>query len=57
MSIDHTSVFEYAQKVPLSSDLSETQIAVIANSTRYGGTIWSYSNGMSISVVPVSNFN
>jgi ribosomal 50S subunit-recycling heat shock protein len=57
MSIDHTSVFEYAQKVPLSSDLSETQIAVIANSTRYGGTNWSYSNGMSISVVPVSNFN
>lgn len=55
MSIDRSVAFEYAQKVPLSADLTETQITVITNSSRYGGTSWSYSNGMSISVVPVSN--
>lgn len=57
MDIDHSVVFEYAQKVPLSADLAETQITVITNSSRYAGTNWSYSDGMSISVVPVSTRN
>lgn len=55
MDIDHDVTFEYAKKAPLSSDLTETQITVITNSSRYAGTNWSYSDGMSISVVPVSN--
>ena len=57
MSIDHTAVFEYAEKAPLSADLTETQITVITNSFRYAGTNWSYSDGMSISGVPVSNLS
>lgn len=55
MTTDNAKCFEYALKAPLSSGLSETLITVITNSTRYAGTNWSYSNGMSISIVPVSN--
>ncbi len=54
MTTNNEKCFEYALKVPLSSDLTETLITVITNSSRYGGTNWSYSNGMAISVVPVS---
>lgn len=54
MTTDNNKCFEYALKVPLSSDLSETLITVITNSSRYAGTNWSYSNGRAISVVPVS---
>lgn len=56
MTTDNTKCFEYALKVPLSSDLSETLITVITNSSRYAGTNWSYSNGMAISIVPVSDY-
>ena len=55
MTTDNAKCFEYALKVPLSSGLSETLITVITNSSRYAGTNWSYSNGMAISIVPVSN--
>lgn len=54
MTTNNEKCFEYALKVPLSSDLSETLITVITNSSRYAGTNWSYSNGMAISIVPVS---
>jgi uncharacterized protein YjdB len=57
MTINDSKCFEYALKVPLSSDLTETLITVITNSTRYAGTNWSYSNGMAISIAPVSNYS
>jgi uncharacterized protein YjdB len=55
MSADNSMCFDYALKVPLSSTLSETLITVITNSSRYAGTNWTYSNGMAISIIPVSN--
>ncbi|MCE5204480.1 MAG: Ig-like domain-containing protein [Porphyromonadaceae bacterium] len=57
MTTNNAKCFEYALKVPLSSDLTETLITVITNSTRYAGTNWSYSNGMAISIAPVSNYS
>ncbi len=55
MSVDHETSFEYALKAPLSSDLTETLMVIITNSTRFAGTNWTYSDGKSISVVPVTN--
>jgi uncharacterized protein YjdB len=55
MTTNDSKCFEYALKAPLSSDLTETLITVITNSTRYAGTNWSYSNGKAIALVPVSN--
>jgi len=57
MTINESKCFEYASKVPLTSDLTETLITVITNSSRYAGTNWSYSDGMSISIAPVSNYS
>ncbi|MCE5178003.1 MAG: Ig-like domain-containing protein [Porphyromonadaceae bacterium] len=57
MTTDNAKCFEYALKVPLSSDLTETLITVVTNSSRYAGTNWSYSNGMAISIAPVSNYS
>lgn len=57
MTTNNAKCFEYALKVPLSSDLSETLITVITNSPRYAGTNWSYSDGRAISVVPVSTLS
>lgn len=55
MSVNHKTVFEYAQKAPLSSNLKETSISIITNSSRYAGTNWSYSDGRSISIVPYTD--
>lgn len=55
MDVDHDTSFEYALKAPLSSDLTETLMVIITNSTRFAGTNWTYSDGKSISVVPVTN--
>src|SRR3989339_413107 len=55
MSTNNTLCFEYALKAPLSSTLSETLITVIANSTRYAGTAYLYSDGMAIAIAPVSD--
>ena len=52
MDVDHETSFEYALKAPLSSNLAETLIVVITNSSRYAGTNFSYSDGKSISIVP-----
>lgn len=57
MTTNDSKCFEYALKVPLTSDLTETLITVITNSSRYAGTNWSYSNGMAISIAPVSNYS
>lgn len=57
MTTNDFKCFEYALKVPLTSDLTETLITVITNSSRYAGTNWSYSNGMAISIAPVSNYS
>ncbi len=55
MSTDIDKCMEYAEMVPLSGGLSETLITVITNSSRYAGTAWLFSDGMAISIVPVSN--
>jgi len=55
MSTNNTLCFEYALKAPLSSSLSETLITVIANSTRYAGTAFLYSDGKAIAIAPVSD--
>ena len=54
MSVNDDVCFDYAEKVPLLTDLTETLVIVVTNSSRYAGTNWTYSNGMSISIVPVS---
>lgn len=54
MSTNNDKCFEYAQKAPLSADLSQTLITVITNSSRYAGTTYSYSDGKAIAVAPVS---
>lgn len=56
MTTNNAKCFEYALKAPLSADLTETLITVITNSARYAGTNMTYSNGMAISIVPVSNY-
>lgn len=54
MVTNNEKCFDYAMKAPLSSNLAETLITVITNSSRYAGTNWSYSDGKAISIVPVS---
>lgn len=55
MSTNDARCFEYALKAPLSSSLAETMITVIANSTRYAGTAFLYSDGKAIAIAPVSD--
>jgi hypothetical protein len=55
MSVDHNISFKYARKAPLSSNLTETLIIVITNSSRFAGTNWFYSDGRSISIIPRSD--
>lgn len=55
MSVDLDKSFEYALKAPLVSDLTETTIIIITNSSRFAGTNYFYSDGRSVSVIPVSS--
>ncbi len=57
MSVDHDVSFEYAQKAPLSSNLTETLLIVITNSSRFAGTNWFYSDGRAISIIPKSTLS
>ncbi|MDD4638278.1 MAG: leucine-rich repeat protein, partial [Bacteroidales bacterium] len=53
MSADNDACFDYAEAVP-GVDLRKTIIAVVPNSTRYGGTTWMWSTGEAIALCPIS---
>lgn len=57
----NATVFEYAAKVPGVSTaaytdalLANSAIVLVANSDTYAGTCWTWSNGASIAICPVS---
>jgi len=65
MDADEDKVFEYAQKVPGMEDnnlvssgvqgkLQNSLIILVVNQNRYAGTCWSWSDGKSIAICPVS---
>ncbi len=54
MSADNDACFDYAESVP-GVNLRETLIAVVPNSTRYGGTCWMWSSGEAIALCPMSS--
>lgn len=54
MSADNDACFDYCEAVP-GVDLKKTLIAVVPNSTRYGGTCWMWSSGEAIALCPMSS--
>lgn len=55
MSTNDYLCFQYAAKAPLTSSLTETLVTVIANSSRYAGTAFLYSDGKAVAIAPVSD--
>ncbi len=54
MSTNTATCFTYAQKAPISN-VNKTLVVLVANSTRYAGTCWLYSNGAAVAICPLSN--
>jgi len=56
MSVNTTTCFTYAQRAPIV-DINKTLVVLVANSTRYAGTCWMYSNGKAVAICPMSKSN
>ena len=56
MSSDYNTVFSYAKLIPGIDNvkLQDLLIVIIVNENRYAGTCWTWSDGKSIAIVPVS---
>ncbi len=55
MSCDTSLCFKYAKKAPINDNLSETVIILVANSSRYAGTCYMFTDGASIAICPMCN--
>ena len=56
MNSDYNTVFSHAKLIPGVDNvkLQDLLIVIIANENRYAGTCWTWSDGKSIAIVPVS---